>query len=638
MKKKIIAICFVLLLVCCLVPHTTTKAAAPSGILNNGMDGISININAAPYTTFANVPTWGQYAYTNQGCAWFASARAKQITGIGSTIWSGYSFWYNQYNLFGYGRGTTPRAKSLACYENHVSVVEKVSGNQLTISEGGSGNSNASHGYCIITRKTAPTVGTSYGVSGKFLGYVYLNGGSSTSTTVSMNWIWDDCQPTTNDVWVYTKAVANISGHFSRAGIDFWDSVGTHVGGKSESTNYTRSELEVWYTVSKEMPNMKLKPGTKYSYRFYVVFNGKQYYGPTKTFQTKETTSNRLATPAVTSVKNGNGAVVVKWSAVNGATGYRLFRSTDGGNTWTGIVTLGGTSYSDKNVKANVKYTYTVRAYRDTYAMANANIYSANYWSDYKHSNPSVTYKSSKPFSKVTLSKKSYVYTGKAFKPTVKVYVGKTKLSSKYYSVSYKNNKNAGTATVTVTGKSKYSNYKSVVKFTIKPKSFTKVTLSSSKYSYNGKAKKPTAKVYVGKTKLSSKYYTLSYKNNKKVGTATVTIKGKGKYSNYQSKKTFKIVPKKQVIVSAKSSQKGRVDVVHTYDAMSSGYQVQVSAYKSFKSIFTQGIFKGNQNYGWYAYGMKSGKTYYLRVRSYKTINGKRWYGAWSNVKPIKIK
>lgn len=236
-------------------------------------------------------------------------------------------------------------------------------------------------------------------------------------------------------------------------------------------------------------------------------------------------------------------------------------------------------------------------------------------------------------FTKVTLSYSSHTYTGKALKPSVSVYVGSKKLASKYYSVSYKNNKNVGTATVTVTGKGSYKNYKNSKTFKITAKKFTKVTIKNSSYAYTGKARKPSVSVYSGKTKLSSKYYSVSYKNNKNVGTATITVTGKGTYKNYKSSKTFKIVPKKQVINSlATNGQKGYFYVVHTYDSQADGYHVQISNSKSFKLVKESLL---SSNY-WYVNNATSNVTYYVRVRSYVTIGGKLYYGAWSSTKSIK--
>lgn len=53
------------------------------------------------------------------------------------------------------------------------------------------------------------------------------------------------------------------------------------------------------------------------------------------------------------------------------------------------------------------------------------------------------------------------------------------------------------------------------------------VTLSKTKYVYNGKAKKPSVAVKIGTTKLKKNVdYTVAYKNNKKVGTGSVIVTG----------------------------------------------------------------------------------------------------------------
>lgn len=71
-------------------------------------------------------------------------------------------------------------------------------------------------------------------------------------------------------------------------------------------------------------------------------------------------------------------------------------------------------------------------------------------------------------------------------------------------------------------------------------------TLSKTSYSYDGKAKKPVVTVRDSSNeKIPAQYYTVSYKNNKNIGKATVTIKGKGKYAGTTLKKTFTIKEKK---------------------------------------------------------------------------------------------
>ena len=131
---------------------------------------------------------------------------------------------------------------------------------------------------------------------------------------------------------------------------------------------------------------------------------------------------------------------------------------------------------------------------------------------------------------KVTVS--ALTYNGKARRPAPRVKVGSVTLKKGTdYTVSYKNNTNAGKATVTITGKKNY--YGSVsVKFTIKRRSIQKAKVTVSALTYNGKVRKPAPKVKLGSLTLKKgRDYTVSYKNNKNAGKATVTITGKKNYA-----------------------------------------------------------------------------------------------------------
>ena len=67
------------------------------------------------------------------------------------------------------------------------------------------------------------------------------------------------------------------------------------------------------------------------------------------------------------------------------------------------------------------------------------------------------------------------------------------------------------------------------------------VKLSRTKYTYDGHSKKPSVTVrYSGKKLKKNRDYTVSYRNNKKRGTAKVIVRGKGKYTGTVTK-TFKI-------------------------------------------------------------------------------------------------
>ena len=130
-------------------------------------------------------------------------------------------------------------------------------------------------------------------------------------------------------------------------------------------------------------------------------------------------------------------------------------------------------------------------------------------------------------------------YTGKAIEAPVVAKDGEKELvADTDFTVAYKNNTEVGTATATVTGKGNYTGSVDV-KFAILGESIAKATVTGiSTAAYTGKAITPTPVVKLnGKTLKKGTDYTVSYKNNTKVGTATVTITGKGDYSGKITKK-----------------------------------------------------------------------------------------------------
>lgn len=144
-------------------------------------------------------------------------------------------------------------------------------------------------------------------------------------------------------------------------------------------------------------------------------------------------------------------------------------------------------------------------------------------------------------FSKV---KKRVTYTGKAFKPKIKVKRGSTVLKrNKHYTVTYRQNRNAGTASIVIKGMGDYAGSRTI-NFTILPRSLAKAKVSGvkKKYTYSGYALKPKPKVRarIGRRRSTLKLgrdYTLSYVKNIMPGAAKVVVEGKG---NYQGKKVLK--------------------------------------------------------------------------------------------------
>ena len=150
----------------------------------------------------------------------------------------------------------------------------------------------------------------------------------------------------------------------------------------------------------------------------------------------------------------------------------------------------------------------------------------------------------------------SQYYTGSQIKPVPKIKNGTTTLKNRTdFTLTYQNNVNKGTAKVYIKGKGNCSGSCSLTfSITARPVSTLKITVPS--VTYNGKAQKPAVTVKYNNYKFKNGTdYTLSYKNNTKIGTATVTVKGKGKLSGTRSV-TFKInaKPIKNAVITYNNS------------------------------------------------------------------------------------
>ena len=169
----------------------------------------------------------------------------------------------------------------------------------------------------------------------------------------------------------------------------------------------------------------------------------------------------------------------------------------------------------------------------------------------------------------------------------------------------------------------------------VKPVS-TKFTVKTKNVIYNGKAQKPAVNVYAGNKKISSKYYSVSYKNNKNVGYGTVTVKGKGSYAKYSGAATFKVNLKKVSLSSVKARKKKMV-VYWKKTGGNQGYQVQYSTSKRFSSnVKTVRLSAGKKSVT--IKNIPAKKRYYVRIRSYKKVGNKIWYTGWSKAKNIRTK
>ena len=175
--------------------------------------------------------------------------------------------------------------------------------------------------------------------------------------------------------------------------------------------------------------------------------------------------------------------------------------------------------------------------------------------------------------------------------------------------------------------------YQSAAERSISKGTFSKL----QSVTWNGKAQKPKFTVTLnGKTLKAGTDYSLSWKDNTNPGTASVTVKGRGEYTGTKTL-TFAILPKGTSLSKAKGQKKAVSLQWKAQTKQITGYQVQYStdsAFKSAKSVRISGAKKTKKT----VKKLKSGKKYYFRVRTYKTVKKKDYNSPWSKALSAKTK
>ena len=156
------------------------------------------------------------------------------------------------------------------------------------------------------------------------------------------------------------------------------------------------------------------------------------------------------------------------------------------------------------------------------------------------------------------------------------------------------------------------------------------ITASTKAAKYTGKAikRKVTVK-YKGITLRNGTDYTVTYKNNKNIGTSKIVVKGIGNFKDSETI-SFKIKPGKPTITK-KNATKKKVSIKYGKVKGASGYQVVYSTKKNFKKKTVINTKKTKVSFK-----RKEKGTYYVKVRAYKKVNKKYVYSLYS--KAVKIK
>lgn len=279
---------------------------------------------------------------------------------------------------------------------------------------------------------------------------------------------------------------------------------------------------------------------------------------------------------------------------------------------WVGV---SGAAYDSATIPSFRADTY--KAQRG-YSVANMNISLSDYWFD---------------------------YSGRAIKPAVTVTLdySTTLRPGVDYTVSYKNNVNAGTASVVVTGKGNYGGTATET-FDISALSLSAASISKIPIQdYTGKAKKPVPTVKVaGKTLKKGRDFTLKYYWNKRVGTALIDVVGKGNYTGSKSA-NFTIAKRAKQAMTVKAKAKTAKAKTLKKKAVVLSKPVTVKKAKgavSYKNVSTQKAakkFKVNAKNGkiTLAKGTKKG-TYKVKIKV--TAAGNKSYKPLSRTVTVKVR
>lgn len=230
----------------------------------------------------------------------------------------------------------------------------------------------------------------------------------------------------------------------------------------------------------------------------------------------------------------------------------------------------------------------------------------------------------------VILSQKRYPYDGTAKTPAVTARVkGEQLQEGTDYLVSYENNVNPGQAVVVIQGINRCSGE-------------YRVTFSIAKETVQGESEsvKTTVQTSTSSSAAASSMASSSADLRADVGDETkaeVAIEKSTSGKETSTGTAKKVTVKQPKIQKIKRSKKKQITVYWKKDKTVSGYQIQIATNKKMtKGKRTIAVSKKKTSYT--VKKLKSKRTYYVRIRSYKKVKGKTYYSKWSQVKVVKVK
>lgn len=166
------------------------------------------------------------------------------------------------------------------------------------------------------------------------------------------------------------------------------------------------------------------------------------------------------------------------------------------------------------------------------------------------------------------------------------------------------------------------------------------IKLSKKTFKYNKKVQKPEVIVKDSNGKIiDTKYYDIKFSNkkSKKVGEYKVTIKFKGNYNGTKELK-YTIKPQGTTIKKLKAGSKQFKATWNKNADQTSGYQIQFATNSKFTKNSNKELIEDNKKTSNKFKDLKAKKKYFVRIRTYKTVKGKKIYSSWSDALKVKTK
>lgn len=282
-----------------------------------------------------------------------------------------------------------------------------------------------------------------------------------------------------------------------------------------------------------------------------------------------------LSQPSISANSAGYNSIKISWKPVSWANGYKVYRSTSKNGIYSQVKTISsGSTLSFTNTGLSAGKTYYYKA-EAFGTLANKQAFS--------------------PLSNIVSAKPIPAAPGK-----LKLY------HTTYTGIKLKWDK--------IAGASGYGIYRA--------------TSQNGKYTYIKRIKKGSTTTYTNsRLKPGKNYY---YKVR-----AYRTVSGKRIYGAYSSAKVLKTTPAKTYISLKKDKRSRKAKLSWKKVKSVNGYAVyySTSKNKSFKKAAT----KRSGSRSFTSKRLKKGKTYYYKVRAYKTYRGKRIYGPYSSIKSCRF-